>query len=352
LTRIDSTPTAHASVAAFFVRSILDRCEQRGLSRQQLGAAAGGLPDLSDPETRIPFKRFSELCRVAARALDDEILGLNLGAAVKPGSFGSHGFGLMCSQDGHELLQRAMRYSSLVIDGFRNEIEKRGNFYLRYWRPRFPEHFVNDRLQDELNVSGYVTCSRLVLGRDDIDPTWVSFRHAPPSNPEHVARYHEIFRCPVRFDAVETAICFPASQLDLQVPQANPHIRRAMDDLCERLLRELQEATEPKWLTTCKQAILQSLQSEAPELDTVARTIGIPSRELRLRLRGMSLNFRDLVDDLRFGLAKAHMADSRLSLHEVAFLLAFSEQSAFHRACKRWSGITPGEYRSALQTKK
>ena len=75
--------------------------------------------------------------------------------------------------------------------------------------------------------------------------------------------------------------------------------------LCERLLRELQEATEPKWLTTCKQAVLQSLQSEAPDLDSVAKTIGIAPRELRLRLRGVSLNFRDLVDDLRFGLAQA-----------------------------------------------
>jgi AraC-like DNA-binding protein len=46
------------------------------------------------------------------------------------------------------------------------------------------------------------------------------------------------------------------------------------------------------------------------------------------------------------------MADPGLSLLDVAFLLAFSEQSAFHRAFKRWSGITPGEYRSALQARK
>ncbi|WP_367114619.1 helix-turn-helix transcriptional regulator [Aquabacterium sp.] len=59
--------------------------------------------------------------------------------------------------------------------------------------------------------------------------------------------------------------------------------------------------------------------------------------------RGIS--FRSFIDELRQALALGYMRDPNLSLVDIAYLLGFSEQSAFQRAFKRWTGQTPGDYR-------
>ena len=48
---------------------------------------------------------------------------------------------------------------------------------------------------------------------------------------------------------------------------------------------------------------------------------------------------------MRCELAKTHLAADALAIGEVAFLLGFSEASAFHRAFRRWTGRTPQEFR-------
>ncbi len=48
-------------------------------------------------------------------------------------------------------------------------------------------------------------------------------------------------------------------------------------------------------------------------------------------------------------MALRYLADARVELGEIAYLLSFSEPSAFHRAFKRWTGRTPAEVRKSLQ---
>jgi AraC-like DNA-binding protein len=55
--------------------------------------------------------------------------------------------------------------------------------------------------------------------------------------------------------------------------------------------------------------------------------------------------FAALVDEVRAELARMYLADPRLAIFEVAYLLGFSEASAFHRAFRRWTGTSPSEHR-------
>lgn len=57
--------------------------------------------------------------------------------------------------------------------------------------------------------------------------------------------------------------------------------------------------------------------------------------------------YRELLDQLRLELSTRHLANPRMSLGEIAFVLGFSELSAFHRAFRRWTGTTPAEFRAA-----
>jgi len=69
-------------------------------------------------------------------------------------------------------------------------------------------------------------------------------------------------------------------------------------------------------------------------------------RTLRRRLRQEGVTFRGVLDATRAELAQSCLRDHRVTIAEVAFLLGFSEPSAFLRAFKRWTGRTPAAFRA------
>jgi AraC-like DNA-binding protein len=74
----------------------------------------------------------------------------------------------------------------------------------------------------------------------------------------------------------------------------------------------------------------------------------LSERTLQRRLQEEATSFNELVDDTRRELADQYLRDSQLTLAQVAYLLGFADQSTFFRACKRWFGTSPGEYRSRV----
>jgi AraC-like DNA-binding protein len=79
----------------------------------------------------------------------------------------------------------------------------------------------------------------------------------------------------------------------------------------------------------------------------IARQLHISPRTLGRKLEHEGTNFKELLDDLRRRLALSYVGGHDLGLAEIAFLLGFSQSAAFHRAFKRWTGVTPLEYRRA-----
>ena len=340
----DASLTHVPTVAVSFVRLLTDHAVQHGLHVPDLMTEAGLPPDsLRDNDARLDFPAFDRLCRLVAERLADPMLGLHLGRQIKPGHYGSHGFGMISCTTVGELLQHSLRYSGLVMDVCRNELVMGETEVIRYWRSNLPDKAAVGCLQDELNMAAWVTLARWTTGQAEAKPLWVSFRHAAPVD---LQEYDALFACPLHFDAAETAIAFDPRWLAQGLPQANPAVRLMMDNLCAQQLARLRAAQEPEWLRDCKQHIVRGFEDGVPELESVAERLGMSGRELQRQLAGRQLNFRDLVDGLRGLLAKDYLRDSRLSLVDVAFLLGFSEQSAFQRAFKRWTGMTPMSFRA------
>lgn len=333
----------HHSVAVHFLKLLTDYAAARHLPLETLLASAGlRAEDLHDPNGRIPFTRFDQLCQLMAKTLNEPSLGLKLGQSIRPGHLGSHGFALMSCSTGAELMQQHMRYSALNIDAAHVVIEKKGDEYIRYWRSNLEGNAPLGRLQDELNLAITVTLARWFINRDDLNPLWVSFQHA---RPENTSAYELLFRCPVRFSQKETAVSVSADYLQLPLPHANPQLRRIMDDLCAQLLKQLGESLEPAWLARARKAVLDAFRQGLPDIGEIAASAGMGEDEFKTQLSARGLSFRGFVDDLRQALALGYVRDPDLSLVDIAYLLGFSEQSAFQRAFKRWTGQTPGEYR-------
>lgn len=326
-----------------FLQLLTDYAERNGLPAQHLLARAG-IPAnaLTDPNGRVPYARYSQACDIAAADLKDPSLGLKLGQSVRPGHLGSHGFALMSCATLHELAQQASRYSALTMDAGHNVFELRGQEYVRYWRSNLPGGAPMGRLQDEMQQAVAVTLVRWCSNREDINPRWVAFQHAQPDD----VRAHEaLFRCPLRFGAAETAISMDAAYIDLPLPNANPQLRRIMDDLSASLLKQLGSTLEPNWLAIARRTAIDAFQRGMPEIALITEATGMTEAELKDQLAQRGLSFRSFIDDLRRALAVGYVRDPSLGLVDVAYLLGFSEQSAFQRAFKRWTGTTPGDYR-------
>jgi AraC-like DNA-binding protein len=99
------------------------------------------------------------------------------------------------------------------------------------------------------------------------------------------------------------------------------------------------------WLREVRAQVARATCNGHPELERIARRLGMGGRTLQRRLAERGLVWKTVVEDVRRELALQYLHEPTLPLSQVAFLLGYSELSAFYRAFRRWTGSTPAEYR-------
>lgn len=327
-----------------FFRLLTDYVERQNLSTARLLELVGEPIELAhgDEHGRVPFGAFQRACAVASEQLNEPCLGLKLGQAIRPGHLGTHGHALMNCANALELTRQSARYSSLTIDACHNVVEHRGDALVRVLHSNLPPGSGLGRTCEELQHAIALSFARWITGRDEANPMWVSFSHAKPAD---VTEYQALFRCELRFSASEVAIAYDARLGELPLPNADPQIRRVMEDMCEQLDQRLGSALEPSWLASARRVTLDAFRHGMPAAAKTAVAVGMDEETFKRSLMARGLTYRSFVDELRHGLAVGYIRDPAMSLVDTAYLLGFSEQSAFQRAFKRWTGLTPGEYR-------
>ncbi len=101
----------------------------------------------------------------------------------------------------------------------------------------------------------------------------------------------------------------------------------------------------PLPLPAIKKLIAELLPEGHPRIDQTARRLGIPVRTLQRRMREAGLSYRELVADVRFQAARRRLDDRKSHLRVVATRLGFADASSFSRAFRRWSGVSPRDFR-------
>jgi len=134
---------------------------------------------------------------------------------------------------------------------------------------------------------------------------------------------------------------FPRERLDLEQVHGDATLRAMLADSAERLLREREDLSTVERVRT-----LLRYRRDLSELDatTLAHAVGLSPRALRRRLGLEGVSVTSLLDEARLRLACEDLRRPESSIKEIAERLGFSEASAFHRAFKRWTGVTPAQY--------
>ena len=165
--------------------------------------------------------------------------------------------------------------------------------------------------------------------------------------PENTAEHERIFQAPLEFGCKSNEIILSGSYLDTPILLANSKIFEGLEHLVQKALHRVY-ALNP-WSEKVAKILFSSLLKEKNiDIGTIAGQFAMTTRNLQLKLKVENMSFRKILDEVRKEIAVSYLKDVNASICEIALLLNFADQSAFHHAFKRWTGKTPGEYRKNL----
>jgi len=331
-----------ASLSAAWVSDALATVQRAyGIAPEELLAQAGiDARALANPGALVPLIDVVRLFACALVRSGDHALGVRLGASVQPRSYPVLGYVIVGSANVGEAIDRLLRFERIVGElGRASLVDEGDDCLLLRWDCPVPMPYA--RYLRDSAVAGWVAFARAMIDGDPA-PLEVRFEHPEPPPAERQV-YEDFFRCPVRFAAPHTGMVFRREWLAWPLRSADPSLGGIMEQHAQKLLADFSSGIN--LANEVRSAIYRRLPGGEPDIDTVAADLGLTVRALQARLRKAELTFSDLVDDIRRSLAAVLVADSRLTLVNVALLLGFSEQSSFTRAFRRWYGVAPGEYR-------
>lgn len=333
------SPILRGTVPSSYVLLLYDYLTAQGHDATALLGHAP--PAQGDAPARYPIADWKALLEKAAHALSDPLLGLHLGQQITPAHFGLMGYVLLACPSLGAALQRLREFERLFYDVSPLQVHGTANGLILEWGT---ENGRPGPLVDEAAIMALVQIARNITGQASLAAQRIDFVNAA-SLP--VAEYESAFGCPVRFSQDATRVLVPLAWLALPLRQPDPHLLALLRDQAAEQLRRL----PPRGALSARirDEIPALLQAGTASADTVAQRLHLSTRSLHRQLALEGLQFRALRDECLYQLACDYLADWRIQLSEIAQLLGYSEQSAFTRAFRRWSGTSPHSYRQVLR---
>lgn len=293
----------------------------------------------SDPSARYPSRKMQTLWRLALKSTGDPCFGISVAEHMQPGAMYGLGFAWLASDTLLEALERLVRYQRALSTTARFSLETEGDevrLVVAADRPGIPiAHATMD-----MAMAAMVRMCRLSYGTE-FTPTRVTVCRPRP-NCAH--RFRDVFGTDVEFGAGQNLICFDRKSLLVRMPHASPELARANDrvviEYLERFDRSQVSMRARAWM-------IERLPSGQPTQKALAGALNMSVRNLQRKLQDEQTSFKALLDETRRELAKQYVREAHRPIGEITYLLGFSEVSNFTRAFRRWTGMSPNEYRRA-----
>jgi len=329
-------PTSLAS----WTRALRKQLDALGLDSLALCQQAGLDPTLmDDPNARYPLSGTTRLWALAVEASGDPALGLRVSRFVSPTTFHALGYALVASGSLREVFERIVRYHPVVSDALDLSFTRASDCYeFRFRVPDGGPLPANEAMDAFAAI--YVRTCRNRLGRH-YAPVAVHLERPQPENPKP---WHDVFRAPLFFAASENRLVFNCADFDRHLDDANPELAEHNETVLNRTPEKLGPLT---WERKVRGAIEIQLPEGEPSAERIAQHLHLSFRSLQRHLADEGCSYDLLLNQSRQNLALQHMREPGTSLSEIAYLLGFADTISFSRAFKRWTGMTPSQYRDA-----
>jgi AraC-like DNA-binding protein len=269
------------------------------------------------------------------RLTNNPCIAFEVGMAMMPANLHALGYAWLASRTLRDALQRLARYQRLLSTALGVRIEERGTELdlVLERTPEWPEQGM------DCTMTAVVMMCRDITG-EDFKPLGVEMTRATPPCAEQLAQF---FGCPVQYGAARNCIAFGREEAEKALPRQNPELARANDEVA---LKYIAQMDREDVLSRAKLELIDMLSDGEPVRISLAQRLNMSERTLGRRLSERGVSFRALLDSVRKELGVGYMEASRHAVTEVAYLLGFSDQSNFARSFRRWTGLTPSQYRA------
>jgi AraC-like DNA-binding protein len=335
------------TVAICFVAAALEAVRARGLDPLRLLVQVGLSPGLLQvPQARVSVKHYGELWRLVALTLDDEFFGQD-SRRMKSGSFAMLVHAVLGCKNLGAALERSLRFYRLILDDFAVALRREGSEAVIV----LDERSAGIREGAAPRVFGHEVLLILLHGV----ACWLVGRRIPIlraqfgySEPPHSAEYRLMYCTQLSYDHRQTAIVFGAEFLALPIVQDERSVKDFLRTAPESILVKYKNGSS---LTArIRRRLRQLLPGDVPDFDELAAELNMTTATLRRRLHEEGASYQGIKDQLRRDMAISYLSHSDRNVMDIALELGFSERSAFHRAFRKWTGASPGEFRRGLQS--
>ncbi len=323
---------AETRVAASYAQLLYDYLESQGLPAERVLGAHRPEPS----QHFVPMSEWQQWLKRVDELEQRPGLGLRIAEGISPRHFGVVGYAALACDTLMSALKRMERFHTSVYDVNPPVVTLLPDGVAIEWgvargRP--------GALVDETAIASLVQLARDMAGRF-LPVQRVSFVNPTPSTAQP---YEDFFGGEVRFNAPVTQLIFAPQWLALPLRKSDPALLALLDQQAEQLLREV--ASVPAMVDAWRRTLVPLIREGRTSLAALADAHHTSPRSLQRRLAEQGTSFQQLLDDTRQHLAERHLQDGHLEIAEIALLLGYSEQSAFTRAFRAWTGQAPAKWR-------
>jgi AraC-like DNA-binding protein len=324
--------------AGILMRLINQAMVNMGVNVADIYQRCGIQPQLlQSHDLRTPHQANVMFWRVAEEVTQDPDVGLHFGEHMPVFRGQVLEYLFLSSPTFGEGLQRAVNYQRLLTDAAQASVEQEGALACLVTDTQLSETKQLRHFNDCAAV-GLVKFFRYVT-EEKFKPKKLCFSFPEPEN---TLEYQRIFNCPVVFNQSNNRIYFDAELLDLPSFHAESELLQLHEQLADQHVAKLEKLDV---VYEVRKVIGESLETDQVTLESVASRMDLSARQLRSLLSQADTSFNQLLADYRCRFAKRLLTCTDESIDEIVYLTGFSEPSTFYRAFKRWTGLTPVEYR-------
>ena len=334
-----NSPTHPSMVLASAATGVVEHIARNGGDPASILSTTSIQPeDLNDPINELSLEQFCHLFTEAAKQTDNRNFGLHFGAHFKPKNLGAIGYVALSSPT----LAAALRNMEVYFPAHQQlssfgVIKDDDVLWLSY---KINDPRIIERRQDaELSMGMFLNIFRHALGQS-WSPLEVRFEHKKygPGD-EHEA----VFGAPVLFGRRTNAIGFRMTDLELPMPDPDPYLFAIVEQF---LKSRCQLHGNPEhFADEVRNQIMLNLSSTPPTILEIAHLFGVSENDFQNQLRAHKLSFKTLLRAAKEELSLHYLRNPNIPLTEISMLLGYSELSAFSRAFRSWTGVSPQKYR-------
>jgi AraC-like DNA-binding protein len=298
------------------------------------------LETLKDQENLLPFEYACRFVEVIERVDGMEQLGLKVGENTSIADLGDFGVNLANACDLADLLDRVVKTVPMTNSGATAWLDE------GVTDDSVSLNLKHDACPARASLDGFallvlIDAVRMVMGKEWV-PSHVSIDKAAGNLFAYEALTGAELNREIGYISFDIPKAFLNSKLEPVSPQDDLAIRCQMSD----------SAPASDLVGSIEQTVRAGLGNYLPSIDETAELAGVSIRTLQNNLKDSNLVYRELTSNVRFEEAKRLLKEGTLYINEIASHLGYNDTSNFNHAFKKWSGVSPKNYRQSYQTRK